>query len=233
MSTTSLTAGEVMDRSAALMNDPAKTDYTYVAQLVYLNMAIDELVEELESSNSSPTNSTSVVISVPLGKTKITPLEHVETPHYPIDLIEIQEVSERGEGTEDSFLPLGRREFLQEFPQSNSLMFWCWENQIIKFNPNGASSPREVQLKYVSQAILPAANESSVIGTINARSYLTYKTAALCALYIGEDTPRAQVLEMQADRSLDRIIGINNKGRQQFMTRHRPFRASYKARGGF
>ena len=32
MSTTSLTAGEVMDRSAALLNDPAKTDYTYVAQ---------------------------------------------------------------------------------------------------------------------------------------------------------------------------------------------------------
>jgi hypothetical protein len=233
MSTTSLTAGEVMDRSAALMNDPAKTDYTYVAQLVYLNMAIDELVEELESSNSSPTNATSIVISVGLGKNKITPLEHAETPHYPINLVEIQEVSERGEGSSDQFLPLGRREFLQEFPQSKSLMFWCWEEQIIKFNPNGASSPREVQLKYVSQAILPAANETSIIGTINARSYLTYKTAALCALYIGEDTPRAQVLEMQAERSLDRIIGINNKGRQQFMTRHRPFRASYKSRGGF
>jgi hypothetical protein len=234
MSTTSLTAGEVMDRSASLMNDPAKTDYTYAAQLVYLNMAIDELVEELESSNSSPTNATSTVIALDVGKNKITPTEHAETPHYPINLVEIQEVGERALGnTNDPFIPLQRREFLQGFPLSNSLMFWCWEDQCIKFNPYGASSPRDVQLRYVSQAILPATSDASIIGTINARSYLTYKTAALCALYIGEDTPRAQVLEMQADRSLDRIIGINNKGRQQFMTRHRPFRASYKARGGF
>ena len=235
MSTTNLTAAQVMDRVASLMNDTAKTDYTYVAQLPYLNMAIDELVESLEESNSSPTNQTSAVIVVGVGKNKITPIEDptVGVPHYPIDLVEIQEVGERASGTQDSFLQLGRREFLQGFPPNQSLLFWVWEDQEIKFNPNGALGARDIQLRYISQAISLATNEASIIGTINARSYLSYKTAAFCSMFIGENETRAGVLEAQAEKALERITGINNKGKQQIMTRHRPFRAAYKARGGY
>jgi len=233
MSTTSLTAAQVMDRSAALLNDPAKTDYTYAAQLPYLNMAIDELVESLEESNSSPTNMTSAIISVPVGVNKITPIEHVDTPHYPIDLVEIQSVGERLAGINDVFVPLGRRDFLQSFPPSNTLLYWTWEDQIIKFNPNGAVTSREIQLNYVRQAIAQAISETSIIGTINARSYLSYKTAALCAMFIGENETRAGILEGQAEKALERVTSISNKGRQQIVTRHRPFRSTYKMRGGF
>ena len=233
MSTTSLTAGEVMDRSAAFLNDPAKTDYTYAAQLPYLNTAIDELVEALEESNVSPTNQTSALITIPAGGIKVTPIEHPDVPHYPINLIEVQEIGERAAGTEDPFLPLSRREFMKAFPVSHSLLFWCWEDQMIKFNPNGANSPREIELKYVAQAIQQAVSQSSVIGTINSRSYLSYKTAALCAQFIGENESRAQLLDGKAEQALERMTGISNKGRQQFMTRHRPFRAGFKARGGF
>ena len=233
MSTTSLTAGEVMDRSAALLNDPARTDYTYTAQLPYLNMAIDELVESLEESNSSPTNTTSAIIVLPIGSYRITPTEHVTTPHYPSNLIEIQEVGERLSGTNDSFIPLGRRDFLNTVPANNALLYWTWQDQIIYFNSNGATTIRDVQLKYVAQAISQAVNESTTIGTINARSYLSYKTAALCAQFIGENETRAGMLEMKAEAALERVTGINNKGRQQISTRHRPFRAGYKARGSF
>ena len=233
MSTTSLTAGEVMDRSAALLNDPAKTDYTYLAQLPYLNMAIDELVELLEESNASPTNQTSVAITLPVGANKITPIEHIDAPHYPIDLVEIQEVFERAAGSNEGYLKLNRREFVSEFPIGNSLMFWAWEDQIIKFNPAGTFGPREVQLRYVGKTIAQAANELSVIGAINSRSYLSYKTAALCAQFIGENESRAAVLNAEAERASERMTGISNKGKQQMMTRHRPFRASYKSYGGY
>ena len=50
-------------------------------------------------------------------------------------------------------------------------------------------------------------------------------------MFIGENETRAMVLDAQAERAMDRLLGINNKGRQQIMTRHRPFRASWKARG--
>jgi len=233
MSTTSLTAAEVMDRSAALMNDPAKTDYTYVAQLPYLNMAIDELVESLEESNSSPTNMTSTAITVPVGTNKITPTEHVDLPHYPDDLVELQEVRERTSGTNDPFVMLGRRENHTIVPANNSLLYWMWEDQMIKFNPSGALTEREVQLFYVRRAISHAVTEATIIGTINSISYLAYKTASLCAMFIGENETRAGVLEVQAEKAMERLTGINNKGKQQIMTRHRPFRAAYKARGGF
>lgn len=223
MSTTTLTAGEVMDRSAALMNDPEKTDYTYVAQLPYLNMAIDELCEELEESNVSPTSETSQIYKVGVGNNYIADL--------PYDLIEIQEVGERMAGSQDPFVRLGKREDHKLSPPSNSLLYWVWENQRIKFNPNGALSIREIQLKYIRQPIQQAKDEKSVIGVINVRSYLGYKTAALCAQFIGEDESRAGILNTQADKAIERVTGISNKGRQQMMTRHRPFRSSFKARG--
>lgn len=222
-----------MDRAAALMNDPAKTDYTYAAQLAYLNMAIDELVELLEESNASPTNQTSVAITVPAGTTKLTPFEHADLPHYPSDLVEIQEIGERMAGSNDSYIRMARREFVSEFPRANSLMYWVWENQIIKFNPAGAFGAREIELRYVGQAIAQATDENSIIGTINARSYLSYKTAALLSQFIGENESRAQLLNGEAELAVERMASIDNKGRQQMSTRHRPFRASYKARGGF
>jgi hypothetical protein len=233
MSTTSLIAGDVMDRSAALLNDPAKTDYTYSAQLIYLNMAIDELVEGLEESNVSPTNSKSAIIQIPVGSSQITPTESAVLPHYPVDLVEIQEIGERLSGTTDSFVKMGRKEFLDILPAGNSLLFWVWEDQIIKFNQNGALTVRDVQIKYVKQGIAQAIDEHSVIGTINARSYLSYKTAAICAAFIAENETRAEVLNDQAEKAMERMTGISNKGRQQMATRHRPFRASYKSRGGY
>lgn len=233
MSTTSLTAGQVMDRVAALMNDPARTDYTYEAQLIYLNMAVDELVENLEQANASPTNQTSTVIVVPLGANSLYPVEHPDGPHYPYDLIEIQEVAERLSGTTNQFTGLCRREWVGHFPPCDSLMFWTWEDQCIKFNPSGASTARDVQLRYVRQPIQQAQNENSLIGTIGTRSYLAYKTAGLCALFIGENPSRAQTLEQKAEESMDRLLGINTKGSQQIVTRRKPFRSSYKSRGWY
>jgi hypothetical protein len=62
---------------------------------------------------------------------------------------------------------------------------------------------------------------------------LSYKTAALLSQFIGENESRAQLLNGEAELAVERMASIDNKGRQQMSTRHRPFRASYKARGGF
>lgn len=220
-----------MDRSAALMNDPERTDYTYAAQLTYLNMAIDELLEILQESNSSPTNMTSAVITVAVGEFEITPTESATLPHYPDDLVELQGVLERLSGTTDVFVPLVRKDFVQAYPATTSLLFWHWEDQIIKFNPNGATTARDVQLQYIRATIQQAEDENTVIGTINAKSYLSYKTAALLSMFVGENETRAGILDVQAEKALERLLGLNNKGRQEIVTRHRPFRAGYKVRG--
>ena len=63
------------------------------------------------------------------------------------------------------------------------------------------------------------------------QSFLEYRGAQLCSMYIGENPTRAQALGMDAQLAIDRALSIYAKGRQAINTRHRPFRASYKSRG--
>jgi len=235
MSTTAISAGQIMDRVAILLNDPNKTDYTYTVMIPYLNMAIDELAEYMEESNAPITNVTNAVIDIPKGYSTIVYSEFASAdpllPKYPSDLVEIQEVGERTDGSLDPFKFLTKKEFQVVFPASASLLYWTWEGQIIRFNPNGALGPMEIELKYISQGIPYVATENTIINMINSRSYLSFKTAAFCCMFIGENETRAQVLDNEAERAIERTTAISNKGKQQIMTRHRPFRANYKARG--
>jgi hypothetical protein len=237
MSTTAVTAGQIMDRVANLLNDPNKTDYTYDVMLPYLNMAIEELAEIMEESNAPVTNVTSAKIIIPKAYAAIVWAEYPNPdpllPRYPADLVEIQEIGEREVGSTHAFRRLPKLEFLPLSPSTNSLLYWNWESQVIKFNQSLATVDMEVQLRYITPAIQYVANANSTIYLINCRSYLAYKTAAFCARFIGENESRAGVLNDESDKAVERIEGINNKGKQQIMTRHRPFRANYKSRGGF
>jgi len=238
MSTTILTAATVMDRAASLMNDTAKTTYTYVAQLPYLNMAADELEESFELNNVPITNQTSAVIEVPVGTTIINPTSGWPTsavnatPYYPDDLIEIQQLWQRLNGTTDPFIPMTRDEFLKHIFDDlpvDSLIWWIWQDQRIKLI--GALTAREVKVDYIKALIPNELTASSTIGIINARSFLYYRTAALCSQFIGENKTRADELNIFAGLALDRSMGISTKGRQAITTRRRPFMASYKTRG--
>jgi len=232
-SSTSVTAGEIMDRSAVLMNDPSKTDYTYDTLAPFLKMALDELSESLIESQSSPTTQTSAAVILPIGLTALYPVDSLNVPHYPADLAEIQEVSERRAGSNEGFLPVKKTEYLESFEPVDRLMYWAWEDQIIKFNSKGATTIREIQLRYLRDFTIGTITPESIVGSMNSRSFLSYKTAAYAALFIGENKERAEVLDAKAEMALERISNINNKGRQQIMTRHRPFRAAFKARGGY
>lgn len=221
-----------MNRVASLMNDTARTVYSYTAQLPYLNMAIDELMEQLEEANASPSNQTAALITLPVGSYRIGSIDSGITPTYPSDLIEIQEIGERTYGTTDTFIQMSRREFLaRKETATTTLGEWIWEDQIIKFYSVGATSIRELELKYVREPFALATDENSIIGAISARPYLAKKTASYCAFYIGENETRAQKLDDDAQESIERLLGINSKGRQEMVTRRRPFRASYKSRG--
>jgi hypothetical protein len=231
--TTALRAKEVMERTASLMNDTARTTYTYDAVLPYLNMAIDELQEELQLRNMSPTNQSEIILTLTAGLDKLTPQEDAVLPHYPFDLVEIREIKERLAGTSDTFTKMNRRDFLNTRVPTSDLIDWCWENQYIKFYSGGATTNRDLLLEYVRQPLQMAQNENSLIGIINSRAYLAFKTAAFCARYIGENESRSNELHTNAGEALDRLLGIGTKGRQNMQTRRRPFRSSYKLRGWY
>lgn len=228
MSTVSVTAGEIMDSVAALLNDTQKQVYTYANQLPYLKMAMKELRELLELSNIPVTNETSAVLTVPAGTTVVG---FVTTPALPSDLVEIQRLWGR-QSSSDSFYPLTKIEFLPHYLEDidvNYLSVWAWLDN--KIHLLASIQENQLKLDYIAQLFnLSTLDQNTAIGVINSDSFLQYKTAGLCAEYVGENSTRAQGLYANAIEALDRIIGIGNKSKQAIFTRHRPFRSSYKSR---
>lgn len=228
---TAITTGNVMDRSASLLNDTAKSIFTYTAQLPYLNAAKDELQETLEENNVPYTNEKSSILVV---TTAMTDIGGSTGPALPSDLIEIQGAYERLSGSSEDFQIMSRVDFLPPFTQlTESLIYWAWQVQVIQFL--GATTNRDVRLDYIGQIIptFSSTTGSDSIGLFNAFSFLAYRNAALCAQFIGENPERAAALNVNAQMSLDRFLAINTKGRQASPVRRRPFMAAAKVRAGF
>lgn len=236
MGSTSLTAANVMDKSASLMNDSLRTVYTYTAQMPYLNMALNELQEHFALNNIPVTSQTSAVITIPIAATAVNPVDGggvVTAPNYPSDLVEIQQIGERAAGSVDAFVAMVRRDNVSQTidPMPSSLRVWAWEDQRIKLT--GATSIREIKIDYIKNLFAEVTSETAVLGVINSASFLHFRTAALCSQFIGENQSRASELDTFAILALDRATGISTKAKQSINTRRRPFMSAYKHRGYF
>jgi hypothetical protein len=234
MGTSSYTASDVMDKVAALMNDVAKTAYTYTAMQPYLNMALDELQESFQLNNIPIYNATTASIIIPVGTKAINAVDGPgvgTTPLLPADIIEIQGMYERLSGSNDPYIPMVPREFLphalDDLP-TEALQYYSYQGQRILFI--GALTPRDVKIDYIKAIITADTIPTTVIGVIDAKSFLYYRTAALCSQFIGENATRAAELNSNAVMSLDRVTGIGVKGKQSIQTRRRPFMSAYKRR---
>lgn len=232
--TRTLVASTVMDQAAALMNDVAKSIYTYTIQIPYLNLALQALQEEFELNNVPVTDTvTSAAIEVPAGTEAIgfAPTPPVaDTPYLPDDIIEpkVVWVSESGQ---NQYIPIGRVDFLPRYEEGvevNLINEYVWQSQEIRFL--AANEDNDVKLDYIRNLFQPVTLSTDSLGVINAASYLEFKTAAYLAVFIGENPTRGGQLDSEATEALYRSLGISSKGRQRINIRHRPFRANYKRR---
>jgi hypothetical protein len=235
MASAVVSAGDVMNASAALLNDVARTKFgRYTVQVPYLNIALDELQEYFEQNNVPVTDQTSAVINCPAG-TIIVPFPPdppiALTPYLPTDLVEIQKVWQRTENI-DPYIPCNR---LDGQPlglagiETSQFYGYVWEAQAMKFLP--ANIDIDLKLEYVRQIFTPVEDEDSDINVVNCKSYLENRTAALVAEFVEENPARAEKLNAAAGIALDRSLGISTKGRQGMVTRRMPFRARFKRRG--
>ncbi len=234
--TADLTAAQVMDASASMLNDTAKTQFTYTAQIPYLNMALRELQEFFELNSVPVTDQKSAVIEVDAGVTSIgfSPTPPISgTPYLPDDLVELRVVWQRNRGI-DPWISMTRLDFLDEAlagTETSQFYGYVWQSQQIKFLPSNADN--DIKLDYIRRLFTTVTTSADTLNVVNAQSFLSYRTAGLVSEFIGENKTRADALNADASIALDRTIGISTKGRQAIMTRHRPFRSSYKRGGGF
>lgn len=222
-----------MDQSASLLNDTAKSIYTYVNQIPYLNMALQELQEFFELNDVPVVDTVSTVIQVDAGFSSIgfaPAVPIVDTPYLPNDLIEPQILWERTRDT-DPYVPMTRLDFLPRYMEGveiSQFIWYVWQSQEIRLLPTNQDN--DIKMDYIRNLFTPVTDEDDEINVLNSASFLEYRTAGLCAEFIGENKTRADDLNAFASLAMDRVVGIGTKGRQSIITRHRPFRSAYKRR---
>jgi hypothetical protein len=222
-------ASEVMNTSAALLNDTALSIFTYTTQIPYLNMALAELQEECELNNVPITNQTATVLAIASGVIGIG--GGGTQPSLPPGLIEPLDLQERVSGTGNAFIPMTRVDFLpSQVTASTYLQYWEWSNENIKFVSVGASGIQDIKIHYIKSIFGTIISENDSIVMNNSKTFLGYRTAALCAQFIGENEGRAGDLNTMAMLALARTLGISTKGRQSIFTRRRPFNAAWRSR---
>lgn len=216
---------------AGLMNDFTQSLYTNTACLPFFNLSLDELQELFELNDIPVTHNTSASITIPAG---VSRLGHDTVPAFPSDLIEISQLWESDRGREN-WVPMTKKEFLPNFLRDGTLisqfLIWDLEHGRVKLIP--ANTPIDLKIDYIGSLF----NTPILIRDINVnlpftniKTYLEYKTAALCAMFIAENESRAVALDSLAGTALSRALGIPIKGMQSVITRRRPFRASFKVR---
>jgi hypothetical protein len=224
-----MTAGQIMDFSAAMLNDPLKKLFTYNKQLPYLQIALQELKEECEIANIPNTNKVSAPLTV---SPAMRDIGGPTGPPLPTDLIEPLSLWERQSGTVNDFTLMTKREFLPETQGSTAeFMYWTWNQQMIEFIK--ATGPRDVKIHYTSSPVDVITDDRSQVVMINCATFLEYRTAALVARFVGQNKTRADELDSFAVGGLERALGIDTKGKQAIATRRRPFRAAFKSYSGY
>jgi hypothetical protein len=232
MATVDLVASTVLAKAATLLNDTARTVYTYTAVLPYLQLALQELQEYYELNNIPATQLVSSAINIPVGTVQII-FNGVGVPTLPNDLIEPQQLWERQEGI-DPYIPMRRVDYLPHYLEgvlTGNFGLYVWENNAIKFLP--ANRDNDIKIDYIKDMFTALVDENSLINCVNAATFLEYRTAALVAEFIERNRASSDTLNTYAVLALDRATGIGVKGKQTIHTRRRPFRANYKRHGYF
>src|SRR6266853_2858298 len=214
------------------MNDSAQSLYTNTVCLPFLNLSLDELQELYEINGIPVTNETSAAIKIKAG---INRLGFDTTPALPSDLIEIQQLWESTSGL-NQWTPMIKKEIIPHYLEDNTtismFLIWAWEHGRVALI--AANADNDLKIDYTASLF----NTPILIKDINVnlpftnvKTYLEYKTAALCAMFIAENESRAVALDSLTGTALSRALGIPIKGMQSIVTRRRPFRHSFKHRG--
>lgn len=200
-------ASEVMDISAGVLNDTALTNYTYTAQLPYLKMANAALEKILMIFDSEVQRQESTAITVAIGATTLT---------LPSDFLLPISLFERAPGQgDDLWILMTEMSWEPNVVQTNTLEYWAFRNNIVQLV--GSLTTREVLLKY-ERMMAVISGSASPTDTYLAKEYLGFKTAELCARFIGMNSLMANEIRdnqvFPAEDMLTRVLTQNKQSQR-------------------
>jgi hypothetical protein len=189
------TAQQVVTEAQGLLNDAPGIFYTFDSLLPYLNKAYRELQDYYRLHGLKTTVDVAIITQVPAGD--------VFLANPPADMLRPISIGERTPGSSDQFSDMDERSWEPDESNTNHLRIWTWREETIFFV--GASQDREIRIRYV-KSLTDLTGAGSIIGITNSKLVLASRTASLGARYIGENSTRADELDLETGRALDRLI---------------------------
>lgn len=220
-------ARDVYTNVRALCNDMVVSMFTDDVLQPYLNMAISDLRVRFEQNNIPVTNETQQNLDIPAGTTELIFNAIPPAPKLPANLVEPIRLWERSSGNNTDYVPMSKVQFLPPYKTlTNNLIYWQWAGQKINFI--GSNIDENIRIDYMKHILMPVKDKDDQLDIINTQNFLQYRTAALAARFIGENSDRSDELNQTAALELDVVLSIGIKGGQAIATRRRPFKQSYK-----
>ena len=205
-----------------MLNDFGLTSWTKERLIVHCFQAHRQLQVKLALNGLPIMKEISAVITVLAGATGLG-------VNQPANLLEPKTLWERAAGSGETFVQMIEKGWEPESTQVESLIYWTWRGDLIKFV--GATSNREVKVRFLGGIDVPEADEDS-LGFMFAENYLIPETAALAAGSLG-NTEIFAACDAIAERNIDEVIRFNIKGQQGLPTRRKPYRSSRRLRRNF
>jgi hypothetical protein len=214
-------ARDIMDLAASLLNDSAKTLYSYPVQLPYLRIAQQELQQSLDLHECPVNLISEYETTIPIG---------TEHPSLPTDFFLPISLQERklGETLESSYVPMNEVANVRDLrlDPATTLIYWDYRHNCINFVKGGATQDRQVRIYYWRQLDVANAgiNEYASLPFRGAEPVLEFRTAALCSLYIGGNKDRYTLLNLDWGAAEDKLLSLITKNNQGKRVRRKPFR---------
>ena len=211
-------AGAVMDEAAALLNDTGKSLFTDSVQLPYLRMAYRDLDQEF-TLNGLELNLISEFVTTVTAGGAVLPL--------PLSFFLPINLQEKAVGeADDKYYPITEKADINKLNlvASRTLGVWDFRHNCVNFI--AANTDRVVRMLYW-RALTTFIDENSPSEIRGGQSYLAFRTAALCALYIGGNKARSDSLNIESEIARDRLLAVYTKNTQGNRARRKPFRIPY------
>jgi hypothetical protein len=203
-------AKECIDEAKALLNDPGGLLFATADLFPYLKKAYRELQSKMFANQIATVMeiATTVVVSIGGKSPDSVPSDML----YPIFL------EERLFGSSDLYTDMDERSWEPDEKQTDALRYWVWREETLQFI--GATTKRELRVKY-AKTLSALADENSSIPVGDSLSFLAARTAALGALYVGENPSRSRECQDEANVALADFIGTRVRRKQATPARHR------------
>lgn len=223
-----------------MLNDVAATKYTTAVLLPYLRKAYEEFQSWGDSFGLqtvkrdvevAPTTVTGNYISITYTGAKLLP------PDLRIPL----KVYEKPLGSDPiNYSLMEETEFktiVSNAGGRTTYGYWAWDGQIMFFPKVLPAGNIDILIEYIGSTI-SFTDQTSTVYDIHFKTHLAARTAALAAMYIGQNETRAAACNDDANQALDRINETMVRQQQGFLgvrripfgTRRRYKEAIYKFR---